>query len=275
MEKFKMPQGIQEVLDKNQEKFANERNRKYAELKKANMDINAHLIGRLENEVDKIVFVEENYKCLHCRNPENCQANDWKHQARIEEHNGNYGLVYELCGNSRGRINSYVGIKKCNDYYGNDNKKSTVEDLIRSKCGYLSGFAGRGKTYIMRYIANYFNKQGKSIYFRLASDIKKDMLNYKDRVDVLTLEEIENADVVIIDDFYNEAFTPMTLERVWTPIIKKRIDNKKGIYLISNYTYASFIKEVELVKDKIEKDVIDTRLKHLPKIDLRNKNFRN
>lgn len=274
MEKFKMPEGIQEMLEKNKEKFANERNRKYNELKKANMDINAHLVSQLEDEIDKIVFVEENYKCLKCRNPENCLANNWKHQPRIELNNGEYGLVYYHCKNSRGRINSYIEIKSCNDYYGSVDKKKVVDELIRNKCGYLSGIAGRGKTYIMRYIANHFNKQGKSVYLHLASDIKRNMLNYKDRIDIETLEEIENVDVLIIDDFYNEAFTPMTIERVWTPIIKKRIDNKKGIYLISNYTYASFIKEIELVKDKTEKEVIDTRLKHLPKIDLREKNLR-
>lgn len=274
MEKFKLPKIAQDIIESNKERLRNERNKKYAEIKKANMDINAHLIKMLEDPIDRMVFVEENYKCLHCTNQDECKSNTPHYQPTIQRHGDSYYLDYQLCSNQRGRINSYVEIKDCNDYYGSPNKKQAVEDLIRARCGYLSGLAGRGKTYVMRYIANYFNKQGKSVFFHLASDIKRDMLNYKDRLDVETLEEMTNVDVLVIDDFYNETFTATTIERVWLPIIKKRIDNKKGIYFTSNYSYANFIKEIELVKDKTTKDVIDTRLAHLPKIDLRDKNYR-
>jgi hypothetical protein len=184
-----------------------------------------------------------------------------------------YELTYVLCPKSRGWNLSYIKLESFNNIIQNSQREYVLQKFLHGKGGYIYGDAGRGKTYIMGYAANELNKQGKSIWFDLANNISQSYWNFETRDE--TLQRAMNVDILLIDDFGGELFTEKLIYECWTPIIKGRVDNKKPIYISSNYSPDEISAKITKATDTITAKVLLDRIISQGTIhELKDKNYR-
>lgn len=248
------------------------RNAIYKDILKSNLDINAHLIEFLDDPIDKIVFIEENNKCLHCQNADDCQSNTPYYQPTIQQNESGYGLEYNLCNKQRGKRDGYIDIKQCEDYYNNANRTPILKELLKGKGGYIWGTGGHGKTFTLGYVANVLNKQGKSTYFNLGAKIQNEIMNFETRNEMFN--KLERFDILLVDDFGGERWTKNTILSCWVPLIKSRIDNNKPIYFSSNYSLKAIMKSIAVEVDETTANIIFDRIMLQPVLEFKDKNYR-
>ena len=263
---------IMKNVEVNKEKFKKERSRKLEIIKKANRDVGVEYIKQLEDPIDMITFIEDTYKCINCVNGDECNAENFKHYPRIEYEQGSYGLVYYPCEKRRGGIKANIEIKNYNDYWTSDTRNTMLDILLTGDGGYIYGAGGRGKTYTMAYVCNELNKQGKSIFFHLASYIEKTYVDFKTRNELL--ENMLNFDIVVVDDFGGHSMNKLAVRGLWETVIKQRLDSNKPIYFTSNYKLNYVIDEIAKVSgDSVLANVLNDRINMHPVLEFKDKNY--
>jgi DNA replication protein DnaC len=225
-------------------------------------------------ELDKLIYKSRMAICDECKGFDKCKqdlvgiipvitksyaTNEWE-------------LSGTDCGKQRGKWYSHLDIKAYNDLYKNTQRDGIVKFLLKGTGGFLYGDGGNGKTYTLGYIANEFNKTGKSIYFDLANNISNAVKNFDVKDEVL--DSIYNADVFILDDFGGEQLTNFIIYNVWIPVLKNRIDNKKTTYISSNYSLNILSQRIEKATDNITATILMDRIKTLGVINFKDKNYR-
>ena len=263
------------VTDEYKNAQRDRRNNIYKKILKSNLDVNAHLIEFLEDPIDKIVFIEENNKCLNCTNADQCKAEIQHYQPTIQQHGEYYTLDYQLCNKQRGAYNDYMNIKECDKYYNTEARKEILEHFLKGVGGYIWGDGGHGKTFTLGYIANKLNKKGISIYFDLGAHIQTDLMNYDNPQKRLAMfKKLEEVDILLIDDFAGERWTESSILSCWVPLIKTRLDNHKPIYFSSNYSLESVGGMIRKITDETTANIIYDRIKKQKVFEFKDKNYR-
>lgn len=230
------------------------------------------------SELDKWIYNTQAKICDNCKGIDSCKQ-DVVGVAPIIARNfitGKWELAGKNCGKQRGKCYSHLDIKLYTDLYMNENRYKIIKYLLQCKGGFIYGEGGQGKTYMLAYIANVFNKQGKSIYMDLSNNIANNVFNFDTRQE--TLNDIYKVDVLIIDDFGGDGYKSFngfhSIYDVWTPILKNRIDNGKITYISSNYNLEYLAKKIEKVTDGITATTSTDRIRTLGVINFKDKNYR-
>ena len=230
------------------------------------------------NELNKLIYKSQIAICDECNGFDRCNQDSKGIKPIIAMDNLSkiWNIVGTPCGKQRGNWYSHLNIKEYNDIYSNDKRDGIVNHLLKGKGGFIYGDGGNGKTYTLGYIANEFNKAGKTIYFDLANNISKKVFEFDTRQS--TLNDIYNTDIFILDDFGGENFVAYkgfnTIFDVWLPIIKNRVDSKKTTYISSNYDLNTLAKRIKEVTDEITSTILMDRIKTLGVINFKDKNYR-
>jgi len=226
------------------------------------------------SKIDKLVFDEREEICKQCQHHETCKQESYPYMKPIiEKTNQGFGLSYVSCGkNPRGKIKSYIDIKKRDHLFKNEKKKKLVKQLVKNKRGYVYGLAGTGKSHMLAYVANELNKQGLSVYYDLSITLAKKIWNFDTQTE--TIKELQKYDVVLIDDIGSEMMTENLIRNFYMLLIKDRIDNNKPLYFTSNYSVAGLAKRMEKHIDSVSISVLLDRLQTLRPIKYEDENFR-
>ena len=133
-----------------------------------------------------------------------------------------------------------------------------IKEFIKKKLNheevkglYLSGSFGSGKSYILSALLNEMSNKGFNCvnvnYPVLLKTLKGSFQQYNyDEV----LDEIMNADILLIDDIGAENNTPWSRDEVLGTILQYRMDNNLTTFFSSNFT----IEELEKVLSETSKD---------------------
>ena len=230
------------------------------------------------DELNKMIYDIQIDICNNCKGFDNCKQDLIGIKPVITK---NYlNELWEIsgveCGKQRGKWHSHLDIKSYNDIYSNDNRKNIVRFLLKGKGGFIFGDGGNGKTYTLGYIANEFNKQGKSIYFDLANNITNKVWDFNTRQE--TLDKIIDVDIFILDDFGGESYVSHngfnTIYDCWIPILKNRIDNGKTTYISSNYSIGILHDRINGATDEITANILMDRIRTLGVMNFKDKNYR-
>jgi DNA replication protein DnaC len=226
------------------------------------------------NELDKLIYTTQTEICASCQGIDKCKQDLVGIIPIITRSytTAEWGLSGIECGKQRGKWYSHLDITKYNDIYKNPKRDDIVDYLLKGKGAFIFGDGGNGKTYTLGYIANEFNKKGKSIYFDLANNISNAVKNFdiKDKV----LNDIYNVDIFILDDFGGEQLTQFIIYNVWIPILKNRIDNGKITYISSNYPIEKLYDTIQTATDTITATILLDRVSTLGVVNFKDKNYR-
>ena len=267
IESFKIP-----VTEEQLKEIKDKRNKMYKEIVKADLGLGIQFINLVEDENVKISFVEQAYKCATCYDSDECSQFSKFMQPHLEQYEEDFVITYQPCINKRGGSETYINTRNCNNYFHTKERDKILNHMLLGQGIYLHGLGGRGKTFTLGYVENYFNKKGKSTYFKLANTIQKNVMDYKTKNE--ELNKIYNADMIFIDDFGGNDFTEKSLYHCWIPIIKELVDNNKPIFIASNYALKSISKEIEVTLDKTTADIICDRLKQYGEFEFNGENYR-
>lgn len=226
------------------------------------------------SELDKLIYTSNTKLCNSCPGYDLCKQTIKGIYPVIRQTsiNKEWVLVDKSCGKIRGECYSYVDIKSYNNIYTSGNRTGITKYLLENKNGFIYGPGGHGKSYTLGYIANELNKLGNSIYFDLANLISIEVKNYKTKD--LVLQDMQKADVLIIDDFAGELMTAHTIFEVWIPILKNRLDNNKSTYISSNYNLEQIAERITKTTDKMTSSILLDRINKLGTINFKDKNYR-
>ena len=225
-------------------------------------------------ELDKLIYKSQIEICNNCKGIDKCKQDTVGITPIIARNyiTGKWELAGKNCGKQRGKCYSHLDIKNYIDVYTNPQRDKIVKFLMRGKGAFIYGDGGHGKTYTLGYVANKFNKQGKSIYMDLANNISNAVKNFDIKEQVLN--GIYNADIFILDDFGGETLTPFIVYNVWIPILKNRIDNGKTTYVSSNYNLNILAGRIKTATDEITATILMDRIKTLGVINFKDQNYR-
>ena len=162
-----------------------------------------------------------------------------------------------------------------------------IKDFLKKKVSgenvkgmYLSGSFGSGKSYILSALLNELSNKGfKTVNVYYPSLLKKLKASFNDYTYDETLDEIMDADILLLDDIGAENNTSWSRDEVLGTILQYRMDNDLTTFFTSNFT----IDELERVlsdtkndSDLIKARRIIERIKYLTVEDkLISKNKRN
>jgi DNA replication protein DnaC len=225
-------------------------------------------------ELDKLIYKSQIEICENCKGIDKCKQDTVGISPIIARSyiTGKWELAGKNCGKQRGKCYSHLNIKSYDDIYNNPHRDKMVKFLLKCKGGFIHGEGGHGKTYTLGYLANVFNKKGKSIYMDLANNISNAIKNFDIKEQVLN--DIYNADIFILDDFGGEKLTEFIVYNVWIPILKNRIDNGKTTYISSNYSLNILAGRIKTATDEITSTILMDRIKTLGVINFKDKNYR-
>ncbi|MGE0002970.1 MAG: primosomal protein DnaI [Candidatus Izemoplasmatales bacterium] len=150
---------------------------------------------------------------------------------------------FDLIGDERKAIHQYI--MEFFKAFGTDQPKKGM---------YISGIFGAGKTYILACVANELAKQNIHPIFAYYPDLVRELKssigegNLEDRV-----EELKNAEVLILDDFGGEAKSAFIRDEVLGPILQFRVLEKKLTFFSSNYKRASLKDSLQYESTQEEK----------------------
>lgn len=230
------------------------------------------------SELDKLIYDARMTICDDCKGFDKCKQDLIGIVPVITKNysTNEWEMSGKDCGKQRGKWHSHLNIKLYTDIYKNTSRDNIVKFMLKGEGAFIFGEGGHGKTYSLGYIANEFNKQGKSIYFDLANNISNKVFNFNTRQE--TLNDIYNADVFILDDLGGETFKNIngfnTIFDVWIPIFKNRLDNGKTTYISSNYSLDILADRIKKATDNITADIILDRIGRLGVINFKDKNYR-
>lgn len=149
-------------------------------------------------------------------------------------------------------------IKKFYDNYKKDGKGKGL---------YLHGSFGSGKTFIISALLNELSKEGYKvivIYYPSFLSSLKENFNSEDYSD--RLEEVKDADLLLLDDIGAELISPWNRDEILGTIVQYRMDNKKSTFFTSNYNLEELENHLIIgnkVEDKINARRIMERIKYL------------
>ena len=156
------------------------------------------------------------------------------------------------------RSNVLKWIKKFYDSYKKEGKGKGL---------YLHGSFGSGKTYIISALLNELSKEGYKVvvvYYPSFLSSLKENFNSEDYGD--RLEEVKDADLLLLDDIGAELISPWNRDEILGTIVQYRMDNKKSTFFTSNYNLEELENHLIIgnkVEDKINARRIMERIKYL------------
>lgn len=160
--------------------------------------------------------------------------------------------------------------------------KEFIEDFPNKKGVYLHGSFGSGKSYILNAVLNELSRKGYncvSVYYPILLKKLKDSFSNKTDTYESVYNELENADVLLIDDIGAENNTMWARDEVLGSLLQSRMDNEKITFFTSNFNLnelETHLSETSSSSDKIKARRIIERIKQLTKdIELVGENRRN
>ena len=201
------------------------------------------------DELDKLLYTASELKCKNCMSYSNC-TQDIHGIHSIITHSelfNTYSLTNTPCGKKHGTANTrHIKLDKYKTVEC-DNKKILLDQLIKYNTLYIHGSPGLGKTHFLYYLANGYNKKGKSIYIDLFQNVINELKqrislskelgrNYLGKSSQSLITRLQNVDVLLIDDLGNERATEYTLLEVLQSIIDYRYLHNKTTIISSNHS---------------------------------------
>lgn len=152
---------------------------------------------------------------------------------------------------------------KLSEIYTNEKSREKIliyiKDFLKNypnkKGVYLYGSFGSGKSYIINAILNELSKKNitcVSVYFPTLLKKLKDSFNGKTGLYEQTFNELENADVLLIDDIGAENNTAWSRDEVLSTLLQSRMDEKKITFFTSNFTLEELEHHLSETKDSTE-----------------------
>lgn len=145
---------------------------------------------------------------------------------------------------------------------------------------YLHGNFGSGKSYIISALINELAKEkvnGVIVYYPKLLDKVKGSFNNNSFNEIL--EEIMNAEILLLDDIGAENNTSWSRDEILGTILQHRMDNELSTFFTSNFTIDELENHLSTTKDKTDKVKarrIISRIKQLTNdIELIGENKRN
>ena len=149
-----------------------------------------------------------------------------------------------------------------------------IKDFLKKKINnepvkglYLSGSFGSGKSFILSALLNELSNKGfntVNVYYpKLLIRLKSSFDDYNQE-DIL--DEIMNADVLLLDDLGAENNTPWSRDEILGNILQYRMDNDLTTFITSNFTVEeleSVLSETNKGIDQIKARRIIERIKYL------------
>lgn len=147
--------------------------------------------------------------------------------------------------------------------------KKFMKEYPKIKGIYLHGSFGSGKSYIINAVLNELSKKGEkcvSIYYPLLLKKLKDSFSNRTSTYEVIYNELENADVLLIDDIGAENNTSWARDEVLGGLLQSRMDNDKITFFTSNFNLEELenhLGETNNSSDKIKARRIIERIKQL------------
>lgn len=147
--------------------------------------------------------------------------------------------------------------------------KSFMNDYPNKKGIYLYGSFGSGKSYIINALLNELSRKGEvcvSVYYPTLLKKLKDSFNKKTISYEQVYNELENANVLLIDDIGAENNSAWARDEVLGGILQSRMDNEKITFFTSNCNLEeleSHLAETSSSSDKVKARRIIERVKQL------------
>ena len=176
-----------------------------------------------------------------------------------------------------------------NNFYINEARKEVLtkikENLHKvlneepTKGLYIHGPYGCGKTYILAYLAMQLIQKDFKVTFAYYPDLVRNM---KSAITAGTLEEkieeLKNAEVLMLDDFGGETVTPFIRDEVLGTILQDRMTNNRLTYISSNLNenlLMAHLRESNHDIDSLRASRIYERIRALMEfVELKDKNYR-
>lgn len=218
--------------------------------------------------------IEQNQDCLNCKSVKNCpkaskglQLNLYRNENEIDFkfspcskfqdlYQLNYSYIYRSF-NEDFLLHDFKDLNKNEDYISS--RGPIIAELIKilknnlTKGVYLYGDHGVGKSFIMALFSKQYSiiDKDRKIAFIDGSSEFQDLLDlyFRDKTDFNnSLKKINNADLLIIDNFGDEYKNELIRDSILFPILSERYRNKKLTCFISNY-HMSEIKSMYSLKE--------------------------
>lgn len=138
----------------------------------------------------------------------------------------------------------------------------------------LYGEAGAGKTFFAECVANYLLEQGKFAWMTKIQDLAAAMNAGHGEHRPEILRYIQDADLLILDDFGTERGTPYMIEQAYG-IINTRYEAKKPMIVTTNTDPGTMESEQDIQFKRLYERVMESCIKHKIEGSTRRKSYAN
>lgn len=161
-----------------------------------------------------------------------------------------------------------------NDKY--DTRKKFILESLKNNNIYLCGANGIGKTTLAIALANkrYQKTKVKTLYVSWPDFIEK----CKDFKNNNFLNEVKNANHLIIDDLGGESISKWSRDEILFSVINYRLEKNLNTIIISNYTQKELLNRYKINNEEDDKQTrsLVSKINGLTKpLDLAGRNYRN
>ena len=180
--------------------------------------------------------------------------------------------------NLRGYYNDNIILQERYKQFTCDNRDEIIKHINTKNSIYLYGKYGLGKSHFLKWAANKYNLQGKSIYYSLVAEINR-KLRKEVQYSMSTGESIrsevdkmKDIDVLLLDDIGNEKMTEFIAEAMQV-VIDHRYTHKKPTFISSNYSINELFKVYEKSIGTVKAGQLARRIKVFGEIQIIGQNW--
>jgi len=180
--------------------------------------------------------------------------------------------------NLRGYMNDDIITQERYKEFSCDNRDEIIKHINAKNSIYLWGKYGIGKSHFLKWAANKYNLQGKSIYYSLVAEInrklRKEIQFSKATGEVMRseIDKMKDINVLLLDDLGNEKMTEFIAEAMQV-VIDHRYTHKKPTFISSNYSIAELFKVYEKAIGTVKAGQLVRRIKVFGAIEILGNNW--
>lgn len=242
-----------------------------------------------QNILAFLAYFSSETRCSTCKNLNDCSQSQQgkKITLVVNEKNKQVNSYFTSCAKLKEKEKdkgnqlfvlgyNFDEVEKSNLYLTEERKKeldkikkiiSNVKNGLPTKGLFLSGAHGRGKSYIMAYIAKELVENGQKVDFLFYPDlVRKIKSNITTGKIEDIIDELKTVDVLMLDDFGAETSSNFIRDEILGPILQDRMNNNLLTFMTSNLSEDNIIehlKETTNQTDNLKATRIYTRIKAL------------